>query len=65
MFFHKFAMIICLTAIMAYVIAMFTFGALMHCFGPENDNCTIRLMPIVKKIKVIYNKFKTKQEVKA
>ena len=34
MFFKKFAMIICLTAVMAYVLAMFTFGALMHILGP-------------------------------
>ena len=43
LFFKKFAMIICLTATMAYILAMFTFGALMHICGPENDLCTISL----------------------
>lgn len=43
MFFKKFAMIICLTAIMAYILAMFTFGALMHILGPEDGMCTINM----------------------
>jgi predicted RND superfamily exporter protein len=41
-FFHKFAMIICLTALMAYLLAMVTFGAIMHKFGPEQEFCTIK-----------------------
>ena len=41
-FFQKFAMIISLTAIMAYLLAMITFGAIMHKVGPELDFCTIK-----------------------
>ena len=40
-FFQKFAMVICLTALMAYVMAMLVFGALMHIMGPEKNFCTI------------------------
>ena len=35
LFFQKFAMVICLTAIMAYIMAMVVFGAIMHIMGPE------------------------------
>ena len=42
MFFQKFAFVICLTALMAYVMAMFGFGAIMHTIGPERGFCTIK-----------------------
>jgi protein dispatched 1 len=40
-FFQKFAMVICLTAVMAYFMAMVVFGAIMHIIGPEKGFCTI------------------------
>lgn len=41
LFFQKFAMVICLTALMAYIMAMVVFGAIMHIMGPEQGFCTI------------------------
>lgn len=41
LFFQKFAMVICLTALMAYIMAMVVFGAIMHIIGPENGFCTL------------------------
>jgi predicted RND superfamily exporter protein len=40
-FFQKFAMVICLTALMAYIMAMIVFGGIMHIIGPEKNFCTI------------------------
>jgi predicted RND superfamily exporter protein len=42
LFFQKFAMVICLTALMAYIMAMVVFGAIMHIMGPEEGFCTIK-----------------------
>ena len=42
LFFKKFAMIICVTVLMAYISANLTFGAMMHTFGPEKGFCTIK-----------------------
>ena len=41
LFFQKFAMVICLTALMAYIMAIVVFGAIMHIMGPEKNFCTI------------------------
>ena len=40
-FFRKFAFVICLTSLMAYIMAMIVFGAIMHIMGPEKNFCTI------------------------
>jgi hypothetical protein len=42
LFFKKFAMIICVTVLMAFFSAMLTFGSMMHIFGPEKGFCSIK-----------------------
>lgn len=36
-FFQTFALVVTCTIFMSFVVAMFTFGALMHIWGPEKD----------------------------
>lgn len=36
-FFQTFGLVITVTVFTSFVVAMFTFGALMHLFGPQND----------------------------
>ena len=40
-FFFKFGLTISLTVTFAFFVATFTFGSLMHLYGPENDNWDI------------------------
>ena len=42
LFFQKFAMIICVTVVMAFASAILTFGAMMFTWGPQNNFCTIK-----------------------
>ena len=39
--FQVFGFVIVLTIIMAFLLSMGTFGAMMHALGPEKDFCTI------------------------
>lgn len=48
-FFYKFAFIICITVIISIMVAVFTFGAMCHTFGPQGGFCDIPCLKRKKK----------------